>query len=212
MSKYLETAKLLFKTQLVYRFDTIINMTLYFFGVISIQGKIKTGQLDLYITKPVKPLFYLSFENINVGSIPLVFASICIILYAVSNMAVEITAIKIIGYIFLVILMLILYYDMGVILRTILFFVIQATSIERFEGEFIELCMKVPGVLFKGAFKVVFYLFLPYGIMATMPTQIFIGTLSPLGFLYAIGITFVFTSFTLWFWKLGLKNYKSASS
>lgn len=31
-------------------------------------------------------------------------------------------------------------------------------------------------------------------------------------FLYAIGIVVVFTVFTLWFWKLGLRNYKSASS
>jgi len=189
-----------------------LSMTLVFFGILSIPRKIRTGQLDLYITKPIRPLLYLSFESINVGSFPLILGSIGILIYAVSGMTIEITLSMILGYIFLVILMLILYYDMMIILRTICFFVIQASAIERLEGEFITLCMKIPGVLFKGAFKVLFYLFLPYGIMATIPTEFFTGTVTPLELLYAIAVVVIFTIFTLGFWKLGLKNYKSASS
>jgi len=189
-----------------------LNMTLFFFGLISIPRKISSGQLDLYITKPVRPLLYLSLENINVGSFPLVLGSIGILIYAVLGMTIEITATMIIGYIFLVTLMLILYYDIMVIIRTIVFFVIQASAIERLEGELITLCMKIPGVLFEGAFKVLFYLFIPYGIMATIPTQFFTGSLSVIEFIYAIGIVTAFTVLTLGFWKLGMKNYKSASS
>lgn len=189
-----------------------LNMTIFFFGIISIPDKIRTGKLDLYITKPINTLLYLSLESINVGSFPLVIASIGILIYAVSGMGIIITASKIVGYIFLVILMLILYYDMMVILRTIVFFVIQASSILHLEGELITLCMKIPGVCFRGAFKVLFYLILPYGIMATIPTQYFSGTLTPLGMIYAIGVTIAFTAFTLVFWKIGLRNYKSASS
>jgi len=143
-----------------------LNMTFFFFGLITIPRKIQTGQLDLYITKPVRPLLYLSLENINIGSFPLVLGSIGILVYAVSGMTIEITTSTVIGYIFLVTLMLILYYDIMVILRTILFFVIQASAIDHLEGELITLCMKIPGVLFKGAFKLLFYLFLPYGIYA----------------------------------------------
>lgn len=189
-----------------------LNMALYFFGVISIPGKIKSGQLDLYITKPVNSLFHLSFESMDPGSIPLVFASIGILVYAVSGMNTQVTILSIAGYIFLVLIMLVLYYDMEIILRTIPFFVIQASTLERLEGEFLTLCMKIPGTLFKGVFKILFYLVLPYGIMATVPTQFFTGTLSPLGFIYSIVIVIAFTAFTLAFWKFGLKCYKSASS
>jgi ABC-2 type transport system permease protein len=127
-------------------------------------------------------------------------------------MAVHIAALSIIGYAFLVILMLILYYDLMVILRTLPFFLIQATSVEKLEGEVINLCFKIPGTLFKGAFKVIFCLILPYGIMATVPTQFFIGTLTPLGLLYSICVVVGFTIFSLFFWKFGLRCYKSASS
>lgn len=189
-----------------------VNMATYFFGLISIPKKIKSGEMDLYITKPVNTLLHLSFESIDIGSIPLVFASIGIVVYAVSGMSSQITALTIIGYIFLVLIMILLWYDMMVIIRTIPFFVIQASSIERLEGEVLTLCMKIPGTLFKGAFKLLFYLILPYGIMATVPTQFFSGTLSPLGLVYSLAVVALFTAFTLFFWKFGLKNYKSASS
>ena len=188
------------------------NMALYFFGVTSLPDKIKSGELDLYITRPVNTLFYLSFESIDLGSVPLVFASIGILVYAVSGMDIRVTAFTIIGYIFLVLIMLLLYYDMEVIIRTIAFFTIQASSIERIEGEFLTLCMKIPGTLFKGVFKILFYLILPYGIMATVPTQFFTNALTLPGFIYSVAVVIAFTAFTLAFWKLGLRNYKSASS
>ncbi|KNY29426.1 ABC transporter permease [Pseudobacteroides cellulosolvens] len=189
-----------------------LNMAIYFFGVLSIPWKIKSGELDLYITKPINPLLHLSFESIDLGSVPLVFASIGIIIYAVSGMDIPLTLLTVIGYTFLVLVMLLLYYDMMVILRTLSFFFIQASSIERLEGEVITLCMKIPGTLFKGAFKLIFYLILPYGIMATVPSEFFAGTLSPLGFVYSVGIAGFFTVFTIVFWKIGLRNYKSTSS
>ncbi len=97
-------------------------------------------------------------------------------------------------------------------LKTFPFFVIQSASIERFEEGLLSLCMRIPGILFKGAFKVLFYLVLPYGIMATIPTQFFSGVLSPTGFICSIVVVGVFTAFTMVFWRFGLRNYKSAGS
>lgn len=189
-----------------------VNMVLYFFGVLSIPEKIKSGQMDLYITKPINTLFHVSFENIDMGSFPLVLASIGIIVYAASGMDISITAGTLLGYIFLVLVMQVLYYDIEVILRTLPFFFIQTSSFERLEVELLTLCMKIPGTLFKGAFKVLFYLVLPYGIMSTVPTQFFIGALTPVGFVYSVLVVAGFTAFTLVFWRFGLKNYKSATS
>ncbi len=48
-----------------------LNMTICFFGVISIPEKIQTGELDLYLTKPVNPLLRITFEKVDPGAIPL---------------------------------------------------------------------------------------------------------------------------------------------
>ncbi|HEY8344995.1 MAG TPA: ABC-2 family transporter protein [Bacillota bacterium] len=97
-------------------------------------------------------------------------------------------------------------------IRTIPFFVLSATNIQEFESAALELCMRVPGVLFTGVFKVLFYFILPYGIMATIPAQIITESVS--GGMMAVSavVVVVFTTFALWFWRFGLKHYKSASS
>ena len=74
------------------------------------------------------------------------------------------------------------------------------------------MCMKVPGNLFKGVFKFVFYFILPYGIMATVPSQYIIGNASPILLFSSILTVVFFTAFAIKFWNFGMKNYKSASS
>ena len=154
-----------------------INMVVYFFGINGLPQKIKNGDLDHYLTKPVNALFRLTFENINLGSLPLVAASVGIIAYGASVAGADITVLKVTGYGALVVMMSLLYYDVEVILRTVPFFVVSAEGITRME-ELLVLNMKLPGTLFKGAFKVLFYLVLPYGIMATVPTQFFADKLT----------------------------------
>lgn len=189
-----------------------INMTIYFFGVSGIPGKIRSGELDHYLTKPINPLFRITFENINLGSAPLIFFSIGIIAYGVSLQGMVIHAGTLVLYILYIMQMAVLYYDMELIIRTVPFFVISASSIERIEMAAFDLCMRVPGVLFKGVFKILFYFILPYGIMATIPTQIITNSASWIMIVTSAVIVVTFTVFAQWFWRFGVKNYKSASS
>ena len=189
-----------------------LNMLLYFFGVIGISGKIREGGLDQYITKPGNALLRLTFENVNPGSAPLLLLSAGIIIYGVTITGIAVTPIMVVGYIVMVLLMTVLYYDMELILRTIPFFVISATAIEQLEGNMLELNFKIPGVLYKGFFKVLFYFVMPYGIMATIPTQLISGALHIEELAFSVGVVIIFTAFALWFWRFGLKHYKSASS
>jgi len=189
-----------------------ISMTFYFFGVVGIPGKIKSGELDHYLTKPINPLLRLTFENIDPGSAPLIPLSIGIIAYGVSLQNMTSSPGTFILYFVFIFLMAVLFYDMQVILRTIPFFVISATSIEKLEGTVIELCMRVPGVLFKGMFKVLFYFILPYGLMATIPVQIITNSASGIMIAVSAAVVVLFTALAQWFWRFGLKHYKSAGS
>ena len=188
-----------------------ISMVLVFFGINDLPRKIKSGSLDHYLTKPISPLLRLTFESIDLGSIPLIILSIVLIVYGVSLSGITLTVISITGYIILVILMSILWYDVELIIRTIPFFIISGTAITRVE-ELLDLCFKVPGILFKGVYKVIFYFILPYGIMATIPTQFISNTITTWELAYGVGIVFLFTAFTIWLWKFGVHHYKSASS
>ena len=189
-----------------------LNMVIYFFGIVDLPGKIRRGDLDQYLTKPVNPLLRLTFEQVNIGSLPLVALSALIIRYGLSVAGLQVSVWSGLGYVLLVLLMTLLWYDMELILRTLPFFVLGVRAVDAIEGELLSLNFRIPGILFRGFFKVLFYFLLPYGIMATVPTQFVAGTLSGGGLLHALAVVAVFTWFALWFWRVGLRHYKSASS
>ena len=189
-----------------------INMTVYFFGINGIPGKVRSCDLDLYLTKPVSPLFRLTFENVSPGSIPLVFMSICIIAYGVGTADIRLTLAGTGAYIFWILIMTVLYYEMEVLIRSVSLYVVSMARMEQIEEAGLELCMKLPGIAFHGVYKVLFYLILPYGIMATLPVQSMVGEMSAEMAVYGMGVVGLFSLLTCAVWKRGLRRYNSASS
>ena len=188
-----------------------VNMVVYFFGVNGITGKIKSGEMDLYLTKPVSPLFRLTFECMN-GSLPLLFFSACIIGYGVRTAGIRVTAGKVLVYLFYLALMILLYYEMEVLIRSAAFYLVSNARMEQLEEMGLELCMNLPGIAFYGVYKLIFYGILPYGIMATLPVQGMIGEMSPGAAVYGIGLVCAFSGITAFVWKKGMRRYNSASS
>lgn len=189
-----------------------INMTVFFFGVNAIPYKVRSGELDLYLSKPVSPLFRLSLENISPGSIPLVIMSICIIGYGMGISHNGLTTERILAYLFWLIIMEILYYEMSVLIRSVSLYIVSMARVDQIEEAGIDLCMKLPGIAFYGVYKVIFYLLLPYGIMATFPVQRLIGEMSVAKGIYGVLVVVVFSCITGVVWKQGLKHYNSAGS
>ena len=71
--------------------------------------------------------------------------------------------------------MILLYYEMEVLIRSVAFYLVSNARMEHLEEAGLELCMNLPGIAFYGIYKFVFYCILPYGIMATLPVQSLIG-------------------------------------
>ena len=189
-----------------------VSMTICFFGLNGIPGKVQSGEMDLYLTKPVSPLFRLTFENISPGSVPLVLMSIGIIVYGAGHLQAEITGRAAASYLFWLALMQVLYYELEVIIRSVSLYIVSTARMEQLENAGISLCMKLPGIAFYGIYKVIFYLLLPYGIMATLTVQSLVGEMNLKLALYGILVVLLFSFLTGAVWKKGLRHYHSASS
>lgn len=189
-----------------------INMVVYFFGIVGIPYKIKSGEMDLYLTKPVSPLLRLSMEHVNPGSIPLVLMSLFIIVYGATIAKVSWNLQTMISYCFWVFIMQLLHYDLSVLIRSLSFYIISTAKLEQLEGACIELCMQLPGTVYYGVYKLIFCVILPYGILATIPVKSLIGECDLQVMGYGIVITAVFTALTAFVWKNGIRHYNSASS
>ncbi len=189
-----------------------LNMFTFFFGLNTLADKIKSGGMDTYLTKPMSPLLRISFESIDIGSLPLVVFSCVLIAYAIGETNVTVTFVNVFTYIALTLLMTLLWYDIMLLLRSVPFFLVSATSILRVEEALLDLAMKIPGAAFKGFFKLLFMLILPYGLMATVPVEAFTGMLTPWGLVYSLAVVAVFTFAALYVFRVGVRHYKSASS
>lgn len=189
-----------------------ISMTLCFFGIIEIPGKVKSGEMDLYLTKPVSPLFRLTFEKVSPGSIPLIIMSIGIILYGIKESEIVISGCDVMIYVFWLMVMAILYYEMEVLIRAVSLYIVSTARMDQLEEAGLSLCMQLPGIAFYGIYKIIFYFFLPYGIMATLPVQSLVGEMNIKIAVEGIGVLIVFSVLTSIVWKRGIKHYNSASS
>ena len=189
-----------------------LEMCFYFFGLISLPEKIRDGKLDLYLTKPVNPLFFLSFESIDVGSALLTLPGIVMVVWATMKMGISVTPLLVIGYLFLLVLMLLLLYDLVLLMRCAAFWFTRTDALGELEGELMGFTFRVPGVVFQGAMKTILYVLLPYALLATIPTQFFTGILNGREWLSTLAVTLAFTLLARFVWKQGLKRYGSTGS
>lgn len=189
-----------------------VYMGSYFFGVLGIPDSIRTGRLDLYLTKPVDSLFMLSFEKMDILSFLATIPGLVMVISGVIQLNLTITLWQILGYILMLIIMYFLMYCIMILLRIPAFWLIKMTVFNELEGSLVEFSFRIPGILFKGVWKLIFYVFLPYALMATLPTQILTGQLHWSYWMLAIGILIVYWVLIRYLWKMGLRQYNSASS
>ncbi|NLG24684.1 MAG: ABC transporter permease [Clostridiales bacterium] len=187
-----------------------LNMVVFFFGINGLADKVKTGELDGYLVKPMNPLVRLTFENIDLGSVPLLLYSAAILSYAGRLLPSPPTPGRVLGYVGMALAMTLLWYDLMLILRSISFYTTSVKGIQRVEGSLIELNMRLPGVAFRGAFKALFMLVLPYGLIGTVPAEVMAGLIAPAGAAYALAIAAAFTGLALGLFRAGLRRYDSA--
>lgn len=189
-----------------------VGMAFYFFGIRQVPDKIRNGELDLYLTKPVSPLLRLTFEQINPGSLPLIAMSLCIIGYGARRAGIVPHAEDVLLYLGWLAVMIALHYDMMVLIRSVCFYLVTNAKLEQLEDAALELCMKLPGIAFYGIYRIVFCFLLPYGLMATLPVQSILGELRWQAALQGLAVAAAFTGLTACAWKRGLRHYNSASS
>jgi ABC-2 type transport system permease protein len=168
---------------------------------------IERGELDIILTKPIKPRLYLASRwNDIIFSTPTILFSLATIIYGAVR---EPIAPNWGLYIITVICGLIIYLSIISIIQTLNFFWIihQAGTLE---SEIYNLA-RYPIDIYKGFAKIVLSIIIPVATAVTIPARALLGGLSikELAILFIITIIFFFGSKV--FWTFGLKHYQSAN-
>ena len=189
-----------------------VAMATYFFGLLYLPGKIQTGSLDIMLVKPVDTQFYVSSDSFNPGSFLGVLSGAAMVTYGLSQGGYTVTGAQLAGYLLLLILMSSLMYSLFLLVRIFAFFFVKIDALTQAQDSAVDFAFRIPGTAFKGISKVVFMLIIPYGLIATVPTEFITNMLAPEQWATVIGITLFFGLFSRLFFKFGLGRYSSASS
>jgi ABC-type uncharacterized transport system permease subunit len=97
------------------------------------------------------------------------------------------------------------------LIATISFWTTQSYGIGRIFDNLLKIG-RYPLDIFEGFWKVVFIYFLPLGLIAQVPAQALLQAISFKFVLFAFCVSAIFLFLALNFWKVGVRNYLSASS
>ncbi|MGC6769225.1 ABC-2 family transporter protein [Enterococcus sp. LJL51] len=188
-----------------------LYMATYFFGILSLPEKIRTGGLDQIFVKPVNALLYIAFGNINISSFLLFLLGIGIVSYGASHLE-AITAVQLFQYIILFLLMYWLMFSLMLLLRSAAFWLTRISAINTLENTILETSFRLPYPAITSFWKLILLIVLPYGLIANMPAMALFGTLSWQHWLLCFTVPSAFSFLSLRIWRIGCRQYDSVSS
>jgi ABC-2 type transport system permease protein len=173
--------------------------------------RIQMGELDARMVLPVNTLFIVSFENIDMIDLFSFLPSLCFLGYVFYLLDFSFTWAQLLSYVLLLINALVFLYGVVLIIATVSFWTTQSSGMSRIFDNLLRIC-RYPLDIFEGFWKVVFIYILPLVVIAQVPSQALLNILTPGALISAFLTTGLFLGSALVFWKIGLKNYMSAST
>jgi ABC-2 type transport system permease protein len=191
--------------------DSLLTSVI-FPNINALSEKIRTGQLDFFILKPIDSQFLILTYKINLSLVYAFAVGIALICVSLINLdTVVITPLNFIMYLLLTINGFLIFAFLLYIIASLTFWTVQIDYIRDIFVTFAQLARKPFEIYPKPLRQIVIYL-IPLGFIAYVPTGFLLGKLS---FLWC-SISFIFTpilfllSRKMWFFSL--KAYESVSS
>ncbi len=186
-------------------------MSTYFFGVLSLPEKIRTGTLDLVIVKPVGALWFVSFGELDIGSFALCGVGLIITVVGAAQLGV-LTLPNCLRFVAALLLMYLLLYSISLCIRCAAFWLTKVDALQDVENTLMDMSFRLPAPAIHGAWRVLLFVILPYGLIANLPSLAMFGQMRPVYWLLCTAVTVFFFGLALLLWNRGMKRYDSASA
>lgn len=189
-------------------FNLSVNLySCFFYDIDKIAGKIKDGDLDSYLVKPLPTLYTLIIINPFLFNIPDIILNIAIVVFAIYMGA----QLNLYLMVVTLILSIILYYSIHLFFQTLNFYTFFPQTAGNLAREIIDFG-KTPANFYNFGIRLflsfIFPLFLISGVMFGIQKNDL-----PTALILNVSIVVLTTLYlSLKFWKHGLKKYSSASS
>lgn len=172
---------------------------------------INRGDLDYYLTKPVSTFFFLSLREFAANSFFNLLIAIGLLSWALSSYPQSLDISKVILFILLLLNGTFLYFLLYMIFLLSVFW----TESPRGFGDLyftISHTLERPDAIYKGLIRKLFIYVFPFALMASYPARVLME-IDQMSLIWTIiAMTTILFLVVMGIWKLGLRNYSSASS
>jgi ABC-2 type transport system permease protein len=203
--------EILFMVGLSIIFGELMTGLVYVWNTRMIPEKVRSGEMDFALTKPINSQFLMTASQIYPSSFVAIFVGFIMIFQTLPIIAPQLTIISILSGTIIFISSVVIGYCLLTILSSLTIVFIGAEFLTRISFDFFIFGSR-PHQIYTGVIKLVFFFLIPIVFIASVPADVMLrgGTLwyVPLSILVAI----TFFIFTHIIWQYMITRYSSASS
>ena len=188
-----------------------IQMTLFSNNLWPLPMMINRGELDYYLLRPVSSLFFLTLRDIAFNSFINFLITVGILVWALMSYTGVVHPGAVVLMLALVVNGAFLFLAIQLILNTPVFWTHSGAGFAEIGFSLMKV-MERPHRIYSRGLRIFFTYFLPYCLMASIPASLVLDGLHFSVLAKALAATAGVWTFTLTFWRLGLRSYSSASS
>lgn len=195
----------------LYRTVVPIFNLLFFKSILDIPNAVRTGQLDIFLQKPVNSQFLLSFRFIRIYDVVSTLSGIVLISYAFSNLNISLDFLNWIALIIGIISGVVIFYSIFFCICTLSLWFTKFDSAETLYYMTRDV-ISVPTDFYGYRIQALMTYFIPLTFILTVPVKVFFGKLGFGHILITCIVAYICLKFSSWFWNFALRHYTSASS
>jgi ABC-2 type transport system permease protein len=173
--------------------------------------KVRKGDLDLLLAKPVNSQFMMSLQRMNTAYLGNIFISSSWLIYSISRLPVAIPSSRFLILIISIPSSLLIIYSLRFMFSTLAVLFTRAENITYVWYQIYRLGTR-PDALYPPWLRYIVLSFLPVGFLASVPSRLILNSPDFTLLAAAVGLAVFFLYLSNRFWRFALKRYSSASS
>lgn len=173
--------------------------------------RVRKGDLDLLLSKPVNSQFMLSVQRINTAYILNFILTVGWLLWSLDRLPGDFAWERLLTLLVMIPCSLSIIYGMRFFFTSTAVFFTRSESFNYVWYQLYRLGTR-PDSLYPPYIRYAILSVLPVAFIASIPSRVLLEEFDWTWMAAAIAIAIVFLSFARWFWGIALKNYSSASS
>jgi ABC-2 type transport system permease protein len=195
---------LLFTTDALYMFLFSENLD-------HLSDKVRKGDLDLILCKPVNSQFMMSFQKLSVAYLACIAISLSWLVWSIAQLPGETVWHRLPILLLTAPGSLAVVYSMRFIFSATALIFTRAENINYLWYQIFKLGTR-PDALYPRWLRYIVLTFIPVGFVASVPAQIVLGKLEWFWLFGGLVVPVFAVGLSIWFWRFGLRFYTSASS